>query len=51
VFEPFFTTRKAGTGLGLPNARKLVEAHGGTLTLESRVGEGTTATILLPMGM
>jgi signal transduction histidine kinase len=49
VFEPFFTTRKAGTGLGLPNARKLVEAHGGTLTLESRVGEGTTATILIPM--
>lgn len=38
VFEPFFTTREKGTGLGLPLARKLVEAHGGTLTLRSQPG-------------
>lgn len=38
VFEPFFTTREKGTGLGLPLARKLVEANGGALTLESQPG-------------
>lgn len=38
VFEPFFTTREKGTGLGLPLARKLAEAHRGTLTLESVPG-------------
>jgi signal transduction histidine kinase len=35
-------------GLGIPLARQLVEAHGGTLSILSRAGEGTTATILLP---
>jgi signal transduction histidine kinase len=39
IFEPFFTTREKGTGLGLPLARKLVEANGGTLTLSSRPGQ------------
>ena len=39
IFEPFFTTREKGTGLGLPLARKLVEAHRGTLTLESKPGQ------------
>jgi signal transduction histidine kinase len=38
IFEPFFTTREKGSGLGLPLARKLAEAHRGTLTLESRPG-------------
>lgn len=41
----------AGTGLGLTIARSLVEAHGGTLTLSSRVGEGTTFTMALPLAL
>lgn len=48
VFEPFFTTREKGTGLGLPLTRKLVEAHGGSVTLASRPGE-TRVSILLPL--
>ena len=47
IFEPFFTTREKGTGLGLPLARKLVEAHRGTLTLESRPGQ-TVFRLSLP---
>jgi len=49
VFDLFFTTREGGTGLGLPIARRIVEAHGGTLMLASSVGLGTTATIDLPL--
>ncbi len=48
VFDAFFTTREGGTGLGLPIARRIVEAHGGTLIIRSREGEGTAATISLP---
>lgn len=48
VFEAFFTTREGGTGLGLPIARRIAEAHGGTLALSSREGEGTVATLSLP---
>ena len=47
IFEPFFTTREKGTGLGLPLARKLVEAHGGTLTLESKPGQ-TVFRLVVP---
>jgi signal transduction histidine kinase len=47
IFEPFFTTREKGTGLGLPLAKKLVEAHGGTLSVSSRAGE-TVFRISLP---
>jgi signal transduction histidine kinase len=50
VFEAFFTTREGGTGLGLPIARRIVEAHRGTLAVRSRVGEGTVARISLPSG-
>ena len=46
VFDAFFTTREGGTGLGLPIARRIAEAHGGTLALRSREGEGTVATPL-----
>jgi signal transduction histidine kinase len=48
AFALFFTTRRGGTGLGLPVARRLIEAHGGRLALASTPGEGTTATIWLP---
>lgn len=48
VFEPFFTTREKGTGLGLPLARKLAEAHRGALTLRSKPGE-TIFTLSLPV--
>jgi signal transduction histidine kinase len=48
VFEPFFTTKHRGTGLGLSIARRLVEAHDGTLTLSSPPAGGTTAVVELP---
>jgi signal transduction histidine kinase len=49
VFDPFFTTKREGVGLGLVNARSLVEAHGGTLELLPRDGRGTRAMIRLPI--
>lgn len=49
VFTPFFTTRRDGTGLGLPVARKIAEAHGGELTVESTPGRGTSAVLKLPV--
>lgn len=48
AFEPFFTTRTRGTGLGLSICRRIVEAHGGTISIESRLGAGTRVTIALP---
>jgi signal transduction histidine kinase len=48
IFEPLFTTKVKGVGLGLPTVRKLVEQHGGTIDVESKIGEGTTFTVWLP---
>jgi signal transduction histidine kinase len=48
VFEPLFSTRPEGTGLGLPVARRIARAHGGDLRLESEPGSGTTARVTLP---
>ncbi len=48
VFELFYTTKAQGTGVGLALARKFVEAHGGSLTVSSGFGEGTTFTMSLP---
>jgi signal transduction histidine kinase len=48
IFEPFYTTKAQGLGLGMPYARKIIEQHGGTISLSSRPGEGTTIHIDLP---
>ncbi len=49
VFEPFYTTKPDGTGLGLVVTKKIVESHGGTLLVESDAGRGTIVTVRLPM--
>jgi signal transduction histidine kinase len=49
VFQPFFSTKPHGNGLGLPIARKVIEAHGGSLAVQSEVGRGTKFTITLPV--
>lgn len=51
IFEPFFTTKKAGegTGIGLELVSKIIEKHRGNLEFESKVGEGTTFTVTLPV--
>lgn len=49
IFEPFFTTKSDGTGLGLAVTKKIIEAHGGSLRVESETGKGTTFVISLPL--
>jgi len=49
VFEPYYSTKETGTGLGLAIARKAVDDHHGTISAKSKVGEGTTFTITLPL--
>lgn len=49
IFTPFFTTKVRGTGLGLPTAKRLVEAQGGTIAIECPPDGGTTVTVHLPV--
>jgi PAS domain S-box-containing protein len=49
LYEPFFTTKSKGTGLGMSIARKITELHGGELSVWSRKGIGTTMTVRLPL--
>ncbi len=48
VFEPFYTTKEDGLGLGMPYAKKIIEQHGGSISLNSQLGEGTRIQIELP---
>lgn len=49
LFEPFYTTKEKGTGLGMAIAKQIAELHSGDLWVQSRTGEGTTATVKLPL--
>jgi two-component system, cell cycle sensor histidine kinase and response regulator CckA len=50
IFNPFFTTRREGTGLGLPAVRRIARAHGGDVEVKSRLGQGSTFSLRLPLG-
>lgn len=49
IFKPFYSTRPGGTGLGLPTTKKIIEAHGGTISVQSEPGKGTKFSIRLPL--
>ena len=49
AFRPFFSTKQGGSGLGLATTRKIIEAHGGSITLQSEPGKGTKFTLRLPI--
>ncbi len=49
VFDAFFSTKRGGSGLGLPTTRKIIEAHGGQIEVQSEIGRGTQFTIRLPV--
>jgi signal transduction histidine kinase len=49
IFEPFFSTRKGGTGLGMSISHRIVRDHGGRIDVTSVPGHGTTITVLLPV--
>jgi signal transduction histidine kinase len=48
LWTPLFTTKAKGMGFGLPNCKRIVEAHGGKIAVKSTFGKGTTVTIVLP---
>ena len=50
LFDLFFTTKPEGTGLGMAIARSVVDLHGGELTVQSALGNGTRVRIRLPFG-
>jgi two-component system sensor histidine kinase HydH len=50
IFDPYFTTKQSGTGLGLTIVHKIIEAHAGEIKVESKTGGGTTVSVTLPSG-
>lgn len=48
MFEPFYSTKNGGSGLGLPTARKIIESHGGRISVQSEVGQGTKFMLEFP---
>src|SRR5437660_1069676 len=48
IFQPFFSTKPGGSGLGLPTAKKIIDAHSGTIEVQSEIDRGTKFTIQLP---
>jgi signal transduction histidine kinase len=50
IFTPFFTTKRGGSGLGLPTAKRLIEAHDGQITIDCPPAGGTAVVIRLPIG-
>jgi len=48
LFEPFFSTKQGGTGLGLALTQQIIQDHGGEIRVASRVGRGTTFTLSVP---
>jgi signal transduction histidine kinase len=48
IFNPFFTTKPKGTGLGLPIVHAIVERHGGSIHIDNREGKGVTFSVVLP---
>ncbi len=49
MFEPFYSTKSGGSGLGLPTARKIIEAHGGRIAVQSEIGHGTKFVLEFPV--
>jgi len=48
IFDPFFSTKPSGTGLGMAIARRIIESHRGTIEIESTEGQGSSITLILP---
>ena len=50
LFQPLFTTKSKGQGFGLPVCKRIIDAHGGEITVKSKVGKGSTFTVKIPLG-
>jgi len=50
IWDPFFTTKDKGSGLGLPIVKKIIEGHGGTITIKNGPEKGAQVTVILPLG-